>query len=83
MEGNQASRDKYFKFDVTISDLPDRYEDYLTIDWTNAVDAINAAKSFATIYSEEDIQTANGLDEAHDPNHCPRHYRLHCDEQET
>ena len=59
--GNQGSHDKYFKFTVAITNAGANVA--LDVDWTSAVDALNAVKSSATVYAQADMQAANQADD--------------------
>lgn len=59
--GNQGSRDKYFKFTVTLSGASIRDDDVYTVDMTNAIKEPTA--NAATIYSASDMKAANDITE--------------------
>ena len=59
--GNQGSRDKYFQFNIAITNAGPNVA--LNVVWSDAVDALNAVKSPATIYEANAMHTANGADD--------------------
>ncbi len=61
VSGNQASQDKYFKFDVVITNAGANVA--LDVDWIGAVNAQTPVKSVATVYGQEEMQTANTSDD--------------------
>lgn len=60
--GNQGSRDKYFKFTVTLSGAVIRNNDVFAIDMSHAVKVPTANSATKTAYAT-DIQTANNVTE--------------------
>ena len=64
VSGNQASKDKYFQFEVAIANAGANVA--LDVDWTGAVDAQNAVASAATVYTAATMQAANQADDSAD-----------------
>lgn len=62
--GNQGSRDKYFKFDVEIKNLP--AGGMVTIDGANSVWTRQPSKTTATTYDADDMKDANDIADADD-----------------
>ena len=56
--GNQSSVEKYFKFNVVITN-PGGSQFSSAIDWSNAAEAKNPVENPATTYSQSDIASAN------------------------
>ena len=61
VNGNQASKDKYFKFDITVENAGSNVG--LNIDWTNAEDGLEPYKSKSTVYDESIMKLANNRDD--------------------